>query len=335
MVEQERRAHARKRLSTAVTFNLPGGESLRGWLRDISRGGCFVATPSISSVGQSLDVVLRLPGVTKLLVGKARVVWAREKSVRDLPAGMGIEFVEMAEDSLAAIDALSATSPAMKKSRTFIGVAPPPPTSSPSFSPEVVPQEVVDALKAEAAAAREADLEKTERTQLPVEKIEEKALEVEAEPVEEAPPLPPPPPPEPPPFEPPAPTAPMDLPHREGPNRKKWLLAAGLGALGAGGIIILIVAFTHRGGGAADAAAEAAGDAVVEAAQSAVVADATLAATEPPDVGAPQIVDAHVEDATLDAHAHDAGRDAGHDAGHDAGTDAFVSVDANDVDTNG
>ncbi len=333
-MEREQRAHARKRISASVTFNVDGGTPLRGWLRDISRGGCFITSPSASKVGETIELVVRLPGVSKPIVGTARVVWVRDKSVRDLPAGMGIEFVTVPEESLAAIDALSGAS-APRRSQTVIGIAPPPPTSSPSFSPEAVPQEVIDALRAEAAAARgDAEIEKTERTKLPVAQIESEAREAEAhvteaelqvteeEPAPPPPPAPPGPPPQPEPPPQAAPEPPIDLPRRVNAIPKKWLIAAGVGAAGAIGLVALIVGIAHRDRGAtADAsrtpASETGVNVASEIAQNAV-ADATLTAAA--DVSAP-VVDAHVEDATLDARGRDGGRDAGRDAGRDGGRD--------------
>ncbi len=97
----ERRAHSRKRISTAVTFQEADGAPLRGWLRDISRGGAFIASPSQLTFGETLEIELRLPGAHVLSKGTARVVWVREKTAQNLPAGMGVEFIEMPADVLA------------------------------------------------------------------------------------------------------------------------------------------------------------------------------------------------------------------------------------------
>jgi uncharacterized protein (TIGR02266 family) len=136
-MEDERRRHARKRISTAVAFHEPGGAPLRGWLFDISRGGCFIASPSLLTFGETLEIELRLPGIYAQIAGTATVVWVREKSEQGLPAGMGIRFNSVAESSLAAIDGLSGTGARLSRPSTIIGIAPAPATSSPSLSPEV------------------------------------------------------------------------------------------------------------------------------------------------------------------------------------------------------
>jgi uncharacterized protein (TIGR02266 family) len=132
-MEGERRKHARKRISTAVAFREPGGTLLRGWLVDISRGGCFIATPSHLTFGEPLEIELRLPGIYAQITGTASVVWIRETSQRELPAGMGIRFVAVAESTLAAIDGLSGTGARLSRPSTVIGLAPAPATSSPSI----------------------------------------------------------------------------------------------------------------------------------------------------------------------------------------------------------
>ncbi len=136
-MEQERRRHARKRISTAVAFREPDGVLLRGWLFDISRGGCFIASPSLLTFGETLEIELRLPGVYAQITGMAKVVWVRDKSEPGLPAGMGVRFETVAESSLAAIDGLSGTGARLSRPSTIIGIAPAPATSSPSISPEV------------------------------------------------------------------------------------------------------------------------------------------------------------------------------------------------------
>ncbi len=140
-VESERRKHSRKRISTGVAFREPNGVLLRGWLVDISRGGCFIASPSTLTFGEPLEIELRLPGVYAQITGGATVVWVREKTERGLPAGMGVRFVSVAESSLAAIDGLSSAGARLSRPSTMIGVAPPPATSSPSFRPPPLPTE--------------------------------------------------------------------------------------------------------------------------------------------------------------------------------------------------
>jgi uncharacterized protein (TIGR02266 family) len=138
-MDEERRRHARKRISTGVAFHEPGGAMLRGWLLDISRGGCFIASPSLLTFGETLEIELRLPGVYAQITGTATVVWVRDKSEQGLPAGMGIRFETVAESARAAIDGLSGAGARLSRPSTIIGIAPAPATSSPSLSPDVAP----------------------------------------------------------------------------------------------------------------------------------------------------------------------------------------------------
>ncbi|HEX4514984.1 MAG TPA: PilZ domain-containing protein [Polyangiaceae bacterium] len=139
MVERERRAHPRKLVSTGVSFNDLEGATLRGWLRDISRGGCFVATPSLFTFGEELTIVMTLPFPRQRVVGRVRVVWVREKNDKDMPAGMGMAFVEVNDDALVAIDKLASGSK-LSRPNTFIGIAPPAAGSSPSYSDVQIPK---------------------------------------------------------------------------------------------------------------------------------------------------------------------------------------------------
>jgi len=147
-MDGERRRHARKRISTAVAYREPGGALLRGSLVDISRGGCFIASPSQLTFGETLELELRLPGVYAQITGTGCVVWAREKSERTLPAGMGIRFISVAESSLVAIDGLSGTGARLSQPSTIIGLAPAPVTSLPPPEPKaMVEVEEVPALR--------------------------------------------------------------------------------------------------------------------------------------------------------------------------------------------
>jgi uncharacterized protein (TIGR02266 family) len=136
-MDVERRQYARKRISTAVSFHESEGALLRGWLHDISRGGCFIASPSQLTFGETLELELRLPGVYAQITGTGSVVWVRDKSEPGLPAGMGIRFVAVAESSLAAIDGLSGTGARLSRPSTIIGIAPAPATSSLAIAPDI------------------------------------------------------------------------------------------------------------------------------------------------------------------------------------------------------
>jgi uncharacterized protein (TIGR02266 family) len=134
----ERRAHQRKLVSTGVAFHDLDGAPLRGWLHDISRGGCFIGTPSLFTFGEELAIDLTLPYPRQRVHGKARVVWMRETNDKDMPAGMGMAFVDVNEDALVAIDKLAAGNK-LSRPKTVIGLAPPAAGSSPSYSDVQIP----------------------------------------------------------------------------------------------------------------------------------------------------------------------------------------------------
>lgn len=148
-MDTERRAHPRKVVSTAVTFHDPGGAPLRGWVHDISRGGCYIATPSYLTFGETVQFEFRLGDAR--ISGLGRVVWVREKNERGVPAGMGVSFVTVSPETLAVIDGLSvATGARLSRPNTVIGIAPAPAPSSPSYSPDVLPSIDLELTAAEA-----------------------------------------------------------------------------------------------------------------------------------------------------------------------------------------
>jgi uncharacterized protein (TIGR02266 family) len=187
VVERERRAHPRKLVSTGVSFNDLEGATLRGWLHDISRGGCFVATPSLFTYGEELTIVMTLPFPRQRVAGKVRVVWIREKNDKDNPAGMGLEFLEVNEDGLAAIDKLPATAK-LSRPKTVIGIAPPAVGSSPSYSdvkiPLPTPEQLAKPLPGLDAGATEP--EGVPIVQLPEKEPEKEPAAAAAEPTENA-----------------------------------------------------------------------------------------------------------------------------------------------------
>ena len=319
---EERRGHARKRISASVTFTTGGGAPLRGWLRDISRSGCFVATQSKLPVGELFELEFRLPGMFDAITGKARVVWLREKAINDLPAGMGVAFVDVPAQKLDAIDRMSSPSVARARSKTMVGVAPPPAASSPSFSPEV-PEEpnVAEEPKKPAEAAGEDHDTAAEGVPVVEDITDVVPMPLQAEAAE--PPPPPVPSPAPPPAAPPAPVAPpppfpppppVPLPPSKRRNAR-WIALGGVVLLLGAGVAGLVKAVRGCGPGAD---AGPALDVAVEAEPQA--ADAVAGGEEEEEDATPD-VSAAAPMPAVDA-GHDAGKDAGHDAGRDAGHDA-------------
>lgn len=309
MVEKERRAHPRKLVSTGVSFNDIEGATLRGWLHDISRGGCFVATPSIFTFGEELTIVLTLPFPRQRVAGRVRVAWVREKNDKDMPAGMGLEFVEVNDDALVAIDKLQATQK-LSRPKTVIGIAPPAVGSSPSYSdvkiPLPTPEDLANPLPVLGLDAGVTEPEGVPMVQLP-----------EATPAPEPPPAPAPalaPAPEPVASEPLPPVLGV-MPEEPKKSGREKLLIGGAAAVSVAGLVALVVIFTRheKAQPTVDAATSASTIAIVDAAPPVVVDTAAssvaVAVVTPPPP--PPIVDASVADASRDAGPRDAGADGG------------------------
>ena len=73
---------------------------------DVSRGGIFIKTKKPLETGALLKFEFQLSGGVPVIHGVGRVAWRRaEAQARaDLPAGMGIKFIKLAESSRAVID---------------------------------------------------------------------------------------------------------------------------------------------------------------------------------------------------------------------------------------
>ncbi|MBN2525841.1 MAG: TIGR02266 family protein [Deltaproteobacteria bacterium] len=66
---------------------------------DISPGGVFIRSQKPLSKGSLLKIDFRLEDDTAVIQGVGRVVWTREDSLEGKPAGMGIKFIRLDEDS--------------------------------------------------------------------------------------------------------------------------------------------------------------------------------------------------------------------------------------------
>src|SRR6185312_7032187 len=96
----ERRTDARGKAIARVTFtDARSDKPAEGQLRDIGRGGMFVATTSPVPLGKRLDFEVTL-ATGGTIAGMARVVGVRDAAAGDLPAGMGIKFIDVDNDAL-------------------------------------------------------------------------------------------------------------------------------------------------------------------------------------------------------------------------------------------
>lgn len=85
-------------------------EFIENHSRDVSRGGMFIKTRSPFPAGTLLKFEVRIAEDQRLMGGVGRVVWRREteQAEEELPPGMGIKFVKVAEGAGELIDQLVA-----------------------------------------------------------------------------------------------------------------------------------------------------------------------------------------------------------------------------------
>jgi uncharacterized protein (TIGR02266 family) len=91
-----RRAHERAPLEVEVTIE-SDHNFFNGFSENVSEGGLFVATHMPLPVGRTLEVEFTLPDVSRKLHVTCVVCWIRPYGETiDLPAGMGVRFVDLA-----------------------------------------------------------------------------------------------------------------------------------------------------------------------------------------------------------------------------------------------
>lgn len=74
---------------------------------DVSRGGMFIRTSSPFPNGTLLKFEVRIAEEQRVMTGVGRVTWRREKDTgEDSPAGMGVKFIKIEDDSVEVIDRL-------------------------------------------------------------------------------------------------------------------------------------------------------------------------------------------------------------------------------------
>ena len=97
------RNHRRIPVRTEITLESENN-FFTGFSADLSEGGVFVATGNLLTVGQEVDLELMLPGTATVRV-HGLVRWVREPDPKNpsLQPGMGIEFLNLDEASLAVV----------------------------------------------------------------------------------------------------------------------------------------------------------------------------------------------------------------------------------------
>jgi uncharacterized protein (TIGR02266 family) len=94
----EQRKHPRQPLQ--VDFKARDGRGEGQLLfegTDLSPGGSFLRSELLLEQGEALTVEFRIPGTARQIQAPARVAWVRRFPKGDEQAGMGIEFLSMAE----------------------------------------------------------------------------------------------------------------------------------------------------------------------------------------------------------------------------------------------
>ena len=87
------------RFNSDFSIDLENNEESHGRALNIGRGGCFVAmTSNFPQAGDEVPFKLEVEGQTISGVGKIR--WVRKKVSGGLPAGYGLEFIQVDESSM-------------------------------------------------------------------------------------------------------------------------------------------------------------------------------------------------------------------------------------------
>ncbi len=127
-------------------------EFIEHYCKDVSRGGIFIKSSQPMPVGTLLKFQFQLKDESQLIKGVGRVVWTRneDRAGPDRPAGMGIKFIKMDNESRVMVDRIIAASEGSagafeegRETDVADSVTPPPPSNNDSgFFPDVGPAEL-------------------------------------------------------------------------------------------------------------------------------------------------------------------------------------------------
>jgi uncharacterized protein (TIGR02266 family) len=86
-------------------------EFIEHYCKDVSRGGIFIKSSQPMPVGTLLKFQFQLKDESQLIKGVGRVVWTRneDRAGADRPAGMGIKFIKMDNESRVMVDRIIAS----------------------------------------------------------------------------------------------------------------------------------------------------------------------------------------------------------------------------------
>jgi uncharacterized protein (TIGR02266 family) len=109
MAEHTRKDPRAKVLSMTVRYRSATlDEFIEHHSHDVSRGGMYIKTPQPFPAGTLLKFEVKIAADQKVIQGVGRVVWRREAddASADHPAGMGVKFIKLDEESKNTIDQL-------------------------------------------------------------------------------------------------------------------------------------------------------------------------------------------------------------------------------------
>ncbi|HEX3597212.1 MAG TPA: TIGR02266 family protein [Polyangiaceae bacterium] len=109
MIQETRKDPRAKVLSMTVRYKSATlDEFIEHHSHDISRGGMFIKTPAPFPGGTLLKFEVRIAEEQKVVQGVGRVVWKRDAASAspDSPAGMGVKFIKLDDESKQLIDRL-------------------------------------------------------------------------------------------------------------------------------------------------------------------------------------------------------------------------------------
>lgn len=103
-MDEERRRHERHQVKLTVKFTSPKA-FLQQYTRDLSKGGLFIQTDKPLPQGTEVALKLHLPLTKRELDVPGRVAHIRPVGSNGEPAGIGIEFTDLTDETRGVIDA--------------------------------------------------------------------------------------------------------------------------------------------------------------------------------------------------------------------------------------
>lgn len=96
------------RIDYVVSVDVEGEDrfftGFSGEVRNISRGGLFIATPTPPPPGTRLVVSFSIPGMKDFVTANVEVRWVRPKPSGELAAGVGVRFLDLPPEAEAAVN---------------------------------------------------------------------------------------------------------------------------------------------------------------------------------------------------------------------------------------